>query len=101
MLTSSYLANHLLIAMPGLDDPNFSRGVTLMCQHNADGALGIVVNRLSNFKVLTSEDGTTWREYLHTGTAAARTVASSSSENSTFNAGMAAPSDWYRHGTAH
>lgn len=31
-------------------------------------------NRLSNFKVLTSEDGTTWRAYLHTGTAAARTV---------------------------
>lgn len=49
MLTASYLANHLLIAMPGLEDPNFARGVTLMCQHNADGALGIVVNRLSNF----------------------------------------------------
>lgn len=49
MLTTSYLANHLLIAMPGLDDPNFSRGVTFMCQHNADGALGIVVNRLSQY----------------------------------------------------
>jgi putative transcriptional regulator len=48
MLTTSYLANHLLIAMPGLDDPNFSRGVTLMCQHNEDGALGIVINRLSH-----------------------------------------------------
>lgn len=47
MLISSYLANHLLIAMPGLEDPNFSRGVTFLCQHNADGALGIVVNRLS------------------------------------------------------
>ncbi len=49
MLTSSYLANHLLIAMPGLSDPNFSRGVTLLCQHSAEGALGIMVNRLSNF----------------------------------------------------
>ena len=49
MLTASYLANHLLIAMPGLDDPNFSRGVTLLCQHNADGALGIMVNRLSQY----------------------------------------------------
>lgn len=47
MLKSSYLANHLLIAMPGLNDPNFARGVTLLCQHNDDGALGIVVNRLS------------------------------------------------------
>ena len=42
MTSSSYLANHLLIAMPGLDDPNFSRGVTFLCQHNTDGALGIV-----------------------------------------------------------
>jgi len=49
MTSTSYLANHLLIAMPGLDDPNFSRGVTFLCQHNADGALGIVVNRLSNY----------------------------------------------------
>lgn len=49
MLTASYLANHLLIAMPGLEDPNFSRGVTFMCQHSADGALGIVVNRPSQF----------------------------------------------------
>ena len=35
--------------MPGLDDPNFSRGVTLLCQHNEEGALGIVINRLSEF----------------------------------------------------
>lgn len=49
MLTASYLANNLLIAMPGLEDPNFSRGVTFLCQHNADGAMGIVVNRLSQF----------------------------------------------------
>jgi putative transcriptional regulator len=49
MLTASYLANHLLIAMPGLEDPNFSRGVTFLCQHNAEGAMGIVVNRLSQF----------------------------------------------------
>ncbi len=49
MLTASYLANHLLIAMPGLEDPNFSRGVTFLCQHSGDGAMGIVVNRLSPF----------------------------------------------------
>ena len=35
--------------MPGMDDPNFSRGVTLLCQHNEDGALGITINRLSEF----------------------------------------------------
>ena len=43
------LANQLLIALPGLADPNFSRSVTLVCQHDADGAMGVVVNRASEY----------------------------------------------------
>ncbi len=43
------LANHFLIALPALADPNFSRGVTLLCQHNAEGAMGIMINRTSDF----------------------------------------------------
>ena len=39
------LANQLLIAMPGMADPNFSSTVTLICEHNDEGALGIVINR--------------------------------------------------------
>ena len=39
------LTNHFLIAMPGMVDPNFSRTLTYVCEHNADGALGVVVNR--------------------------------------------------------
>jgi len=39
------LTNQLLIAMPGMADPNFSTTVTLICEHNDDGALGIVINR--------------------------------------------------------
>ncbi|MDH3589985.1 MAG: YqgE/AlgH family protein, partial [Gammaproteobacteria bacterium] len=39
------LTNQLLIAMPALGDPNFHRTVTLVCEHNEDGALGIVINR--------------------------------------------------------
>ena len=39
------LNNQLLIAMPGMEDPNFSSTVTLVCEHNAEGALGIVINR--------------------------------------------------------
>jgi putative transcriptional regulator len=31
--------------MPGMDDPNFSTTVTLICEHNDEGALGIVINR--------------------------------------------------------
>jgi putative transcriptional regulator len=39
------LTNQLLIAMPGMLDPNFSTTVTLVCEHNDEGALGIVINR--------------------------------------------------------
>ena len=39
------LANHFLIAMPAMADPNFSRTLTFICEHNADGAIGIIVNR--------------------------------------------------------
>lgn len=40
-----YLTGQLLIAMPGLMDPRFARTVIYMCLHNADGAMGLVVNR--------------------------------------------------------
>jgi len=43
------LANHLLVALPSLDDPNFARSVVLLCQHDTDGAMGIVVNRASEY----------------------------------------------------
>ncbi|HIG64425.1 MAG TPA: YqgE/AlgH family protein [Methyloprofundus sp.] len=36
--------NQLLIAMPNLVDPSFFHGVTFVCQHNSDGALGLVIN---------------------------------------------------------
>lgn len=44
----SSFANHFLIAMPSLEDPNFSRSVTWICEHNDDGAMGIVINRPSD-----------------------------------------------------
>ena len=42
----SYLTGQLLIAMPNMRDPRFARTVIYMCAHNADGAMGLVVNRL-------------------------------------------------------
>ena len=44
-MSASSLANHFLIAMPAMTDPNFSRTLTYLCEHNAEGALGIVINR--------------------------------------------------------
>ncbi|MFQ5936280.1 MAG: YqgE/AlgH family protein [Acidiferrobacterales bacterium] len=42
------LANHFLIAMPALADPNFHRTVTLICEHSSEGAMGIVINRTTD-----------------------------------------------------
>lgn len=39
------LTNQFLIAMPTLEDPNFLRTVTYICEHTEHGALGIVINR--------------------------------------------------------
>ena len=45
---SGYLQQQMLIAMPAMADPNFSRSVTLLCQHNEEGAIGITINRKSS-----------------------------------------------------
>lgn len=45
MSDATSLTNHFLIAMPGLQDPNFSRTVTYICEHSSEGAMGIVINR--------------------------------------------------------
>jgi putative transcriptional regulator len=46
---STPLASQLLIALPALDDPNFARGVALICQHDDDGAMGVIINRASEY----------------------------------------------------
>lgn len=51
MQKTTSLADHFLVAMPALDDPNFQRSVTLVCQHDAGGAMGIVINRLADYTV--------------------------------------------------
>ena len=40
-----YLEGQLLVASPGMADPRFARTVIVMIRHNADGAMGLVVNR--------------------------------------------------------
>ena len=39
------LTHHFLIAMPAMADPHFAKSLTFVCEHNDQGALGIVVNR--------------------------------------------------------
>src|SRR5258708_9273468 len=45
MSDSGYLTNQLLIAMPAMGDPNFSQTVALICDHSAQGALGLILNK--------------------------------------------------------
>jgi len=39
------LTHQFLIAMPAMADPNFSKTLTYVCEHNEQGALGIIINR--------------------------------------------------------
>src|SRR5262245_24308105 len=45
---SSSLAPSLLVAMPQLQDPNFSKSVVLLCEHREEGAMGLVINRCTD-----------------------------------------------------
>lgn len=41
----NYFTNHFLIAMPSLTDPYFTQAVAYICEHNENGAIGIIINR--------------------------------------------------------
>lgn len=42
----SYLSGQVLVAMPGLRDPRFAKTIIYMCAHSAEGAMGLVLNRV-------------------------------------------------------
>jgi len=44
-MQSVNLTHHFLIAMPAMADPHFSKTLTYICEHNEQGALGLVINR--------------------------------------------------------
>jgi len=46
LATGSSLAGQLLVAMPQMTDPRFARSVVYLCAHSAEGAMGLVINRL-------------------------------------------------------
>lgn len=39
------LTNHFLVAMPTMQDPNFKHSVIYVCEHNDEGAMGIIINQ--------------------------------------------------------
>jgi putative transcriptional regulator len=47
------LTQHFLIAMPNMVDPHFAKTLTFICEHNDQGALGIVVNRPIDMNLAT------------------------------------------------
>jgi putative transcriptional regulator len=49
-VTETNLAPGLLLAMPQLIDPNFTRSVVLMIEHDARGSFGLVINNPSPIK---------------------------------------------------
>jgi putative transcriptional regulator len=40
-----WLTGNLLVAMPTMQDPRFSRSVICLCAHSGEGAMGIVLNK--------------------------------------------------------
>jgi len=43
-----YLTGQLLVAMPNMQDTRFERSVIYLCVHNADGAMGLVINQIAD-----------------------------------------------------
>ncbi|MBI3804859.1 MAG: YqgE/AlgH family protein [Nitrospirae bacterium] len=63
--TAETFKGKLLISMPILSDPNFRQSVVLICEHNTEGALGLILNRptevgvsalIEDFPKLTGSD---------------------------------------------
>ncbi|HEX7642268.1 MAG TPA: YqgE/AlgH family protein [Burkholderiaceae bacterium] len=51
------LSNHFLIAMPSMpEDPVFSGSVVYLCEHNAGGALGVIINKPTDMSIDTLLD---------------------------------------------
>jgi putative transcriptional regulator len=49
-LDTPNFTGHFLIAMPSQGESVFGKTLTYVCEHNENGALGIVVNRLTELK---------------------------------------------------
>jgi len=49
------LKNKLLVAMPNMTDPYFSKSVIFICEYNKNGAIGFIINKpINTMKVFSS-----------------------------------------------
>ena len=48
MRDDSDLTGQLLIVMPDIGDPRFERSVILICEHSAEGTMGLILNKPSS-----------------------------------------------------
>ncbi|MDQ7016622.1 MAG: YqgE/AlgH family protein [Gammaproteobacteria bacterium] len=39
------LTHHFLLAMPNMQDPRFQQSLTYLCEHNENGAMGLIINQ--------------------------------------------------------
>ena len=51
MTIANTFAGQFLIAMPSLAEPPFARGVAFLCQHGEDGAVGLLINQISEYRL--------------------------------------------------
>jgi putative transcriptional regulator len=51
MTIAHTFAGQFLIAMPSLAEPPFARGVAFLCQHGEDGAVGLLINQMSEYRL--------------------------------------------------
>jgi len=51
MSATHNLTGHFLLAMPSLADPNFKDAVVLVCHHDEDGCMGLIINRPQDITV--------------------------------------------------
>ncbi|MBY4678355.1 YqgE/AlgH family protein [Marinobacterium arenosum] len=49
MSESTTLKGHFLLSMPHMQDPFFAQSLTYICEHDSEGAMGIIINRPLDF----------------------------------------------------
>jgi len=56
MLKNKNLQDHLLVTMPSFSESVFDKGIIYICEHNKDGAMGIMINKpIPNIEKLLSQ----------------------------------------------